>query len=100
MNCPYCAEEIKDEAVVCRYCGHDFSLVKPMLVRLIVLEKQVKEASASTGRNTADAAPSQPFTLIVAVALCIIFTSGYFLSVTKPPIDNRNLPYILAIAIP
>lgn len=41
MNCPFCDEEIKDRALVCKHCGHDLLILRPVLDRFESLETRL-----------------------------------------------------------
>lgn len=43
MNCPYCSEEIKESATVCRFCKRDLSFFHPFMSRITTLEESVSQ---------------------------------------------------------
>lgn len=46
MRCQYCDEDVKDAALVCRYCGQNLTLTTPLVRRIAELEAEASELRA------------------------------------------------------
>lgn len=91
MECPFCAEDLSDTAVVCKSCGRDLKLVIPvieenlaLIQRASALQLQVNRLRAAEKRN---AAP---------VWFCATHASGY---VIAPIILLLAMHYVITVRL-
>jgi hypothetical protein len=57
MQCPFCAEEIRDDALVCKHCSHDLKIPAPLIeehaeltAKLAELQQEVHDLRAELDR--------------------------------------------------
>jgi len=75
MECPFCAETIKDEAVVCKHCSRDLRVVRPVIFEI---EKIVAELDAL--QRELDRTQTRIARLATPVRFYIVHTLAYVLT--------------------
>lgn len=106
MECPFCAEDFNDEALVCKNCGRDLRLVRPLIDENLTLVAQIEElqlqvdkARAAVNRKIAPVAFWSIHSVIYVLAPVILLIAAHFLIVVALDISPLYLRFA-SIVIP
>jgi len=106
MECPYCLEDFNEEALVCKDCGRDLRLVRPVIsenLQLVALamdlEDQVHKARTAVARVTAPLTFWSTHFAVYILAPIVLLIAAHFLIVVALDVSPLFLR-LASIAIP
>jgi len=106
MECPFCLEDFNEDALVCKDCGRDLRLVRPLINENLALVAQIEELHVQVGRaRAAVEQATAPLTFwltrgaIYLLTPIVLLIAAHFLIVVVLDISPLYLRFA-SIAIP